>query len=122
MLQRKRTLWTACLLSLFFFSTSAQAIEIDKVIITADKAYHFGWGTRTNIPNNANQWFPGNIKSGGSIFNNPDEYPPNPPLTVTIDDYFYIICVSDSQTTQGVIAEVFAKVPDTNIFSGAGLW
>ena len=78
MLQRKRTLWTVCLLSLFFFSTSAQAIDVTEVIITADNAYHFGWGTRTNIPNNANQWFPGNIKIN-NIFSSPDEYPPLPP-------------------------------------------
>ena len=41
--------WTLCLVSLFLFSSSALAIDISKVIITADNAYHFGWGSVNGI-------------------------------------------------------------------------
>ncbi|MDE0736278.1 MAG: hypothetical protein OSB47_10675, partial [Pirellulaceae bacterium] len=113
MLQRKLTLWTVCLLSLFFFNTSAQAIDISEVVITADNAFRFGWGDVNQIPSNAGQIFPGVFESkANQIFQNGAEtYFSGTPQTVTVDDYFYIIAHSDEATTQGVIAEVKALAP-----------
>ena len=122
MLRKKLTLWTLSLLSLFCFNPSAKAIDVTEVIITADNAYRFAWGTDSFIPQN--QWYTNQLNTSASqiFYGGAEKYFTSNPQTVTVDDYFYIIAHSDESTTQGVIADVLAKTPYSNLFSGEKGW
>lgn len=92
------------------------------VIITADNAYGFGYGTKTKLRN----YFGGiENEASGDIFdcpigNGPESY------VVPADDanaggYLYIIGYADKSTTQGVIAK-FYREGALPVYTGAGKW
>jgi hypothetical protein len=92
------------------------------VIITADNAYGFGYGTKTKLAN----YFGGvENKESGDIFdcpigNGPESY------VVPADDanaggYLYIIGYADKSTTQGVIAK-FYREGAMPVYTGIGKW
>jgi hypothetical protein len=92
------------------------------VIITADNAYGFGYGSRSALVN----YFGGveNITSG-DIFNCPVGDGPERYLVPAADSnagsFLYIVGYADKSTTQGVLAEFFRDgAPPT--FTGDGNW
>lgn len=92
------------------------------VIITADNAYGFGYGTKTALAN----YFGGVENPGsGDIFdcpvgNGPEQYVV-PAKDANQGGYLYIIGYADKSTTQGVIAKFFrdGAMP---VYTGMGSW
>ncbi len=92
------------------------------VIITADNAYGFGYGTSTTL----GSYFGGvENASAGQIFNCPVGNGPEaytvPAASANAGDYLYIIGYADKSTTQGVIAE-FSRAGAAPVFTGDGAW
>jgi hypothetical protein len=90
------------------------------VIITADNAYGFGYGTSTNIAN----YFGGveNIRSG-DIFDcpgGPETYTV-PASDANAGDFLYIVGYADKSTTQGVIG-MFFRDGGAPVYTGLGAW
>ncbi|MFP6575656.1 MAG: hypothetical protein VB912_10920, partial [Pirellulaceae bacterium] len=121
MSRKKLTLWTVCLLSLFCFSTRnlrAQSVTIQKVIITADNAYVFGWGDEFVL-----SYLNGNIhnKTAAEIFSSgvpgPETYTN---IQLNVPDYLYIAAWSDDKTTQGVLAQFTSN--NNTVYTGVGDW
>src|SRR5688572_6867485 len=92
------------------------------VLITADNAYGFGYGTGDALLN----YFGGVENPGtGDIFDCPVGNGPEP-YTVPADsanagNYLYIIGYADKLTTQGVIAK-FSREGAAPVFTGNGNW
>jgi len=92
------------------------------VIITADNAYGFGYGTKTELAN----YFGGvENKESGDIFDCPVGHGPEqyvvPAADANAGGYLYIIGYADKSTTQGVIAKFF-RDGATPVYTGAGSW
>jgi hypothetical protein len=93
-----------------------------EVIITADNAYGFGYGTGTRLLN-----YFGGIENPGTddIFACPVSHGPEaytvPAASANAGDYLYIIGYADKLTTQGVIAK-FSRVGGAPIYTGEGPW
>ena len=92
------------------------------VIITADNAYGFGYGTKTELAN----YFGGvENKEAGDIFDCPVGHGPEsyvvPAADANMGGFLYIIGYADKSTTQGVIAKFFREgaMP---VYTGAGKW
>lgn len=92
------------------------------VIITADNAYGFGYGTKTELAN----YFGGvENQQAGEIFdcpvgNGPEKYVV-PAADANAGGYLYIIGYADKSTTQGVIAKFF-RDGATPVYTGTGSW
>lgn len=92
------------------------------VIITADNAYGFGYGTKTELAN----YFGGveNVDST-DIFDCPVGHGPEqyvvPAADANAGGFLYIIGYADKSTTQGVIAK-FYRDGAMPIYTGAGKW
>lgn len=92
------------------------------VIITADNAYGFGYGTKTELAN----YFGGveNISSS-EIFDCPVGHGPEqyvvPAADANVGGFLYIIGYADKSTTQGVIAK-FYRDGGAPIYTGSGTW
>ena len=92
------------------------------VIITADNAYGFGYGTNAQIIN-----YFGGIENPTSpeIFSCPVGVGPEtytvPAAQANSGAYVYIIGYADKSTTQGVIAKFFRDGADP-VFTGTGAW
>ena len=92
------------------------------VIITADNAYGFGYGTKTELKN----YFGGVENPGsGDIFDCPVGHGPEsyvvPAADANIGGFLYIIGYADKSTTQGVIAKFF-RDGATPVYTGSGKW
>lgn len=92
------------------------------VIITADNAYGFGYGTKTELAN----YFGGvENKDSEDIFDCPVGHGPEkyvvPAADANAGGYLYIIGYADKSTTQGVIAKFF-RDGATPVYTGAGSW
>lgn len=92
------------------------------VIITADNAYGFGYGTKTKLAN----YFGGvENKESGDIFDCPVGAGPEqyvvPAADANAGGFLYIIGYADKSTTQGVIAKFFREGAKP-VFTGAGKW
>jgi len=92
------------------------------VIITADNAYGFGYGTKTKLAN-----YFGGIENPDSsdifdcpVGNGPEQYVV-PAADANAGGYLYIIGYADKSTTQGVIAKFF-RDGATPVYTGAGKW
>jgi hypothetical protein len=103
-------------------ASGPQLMSDVNVIITADNAYGFGYGTATRLVN----YFGGveNITSA-DIFDCPvgmgaEKYTV-PAADANVGGFLYIIGYADKQTTQGVLAKFFrdGALP---VFSGSGPW
>jgi len=98
------------------------AVDVD-VIITADNAYGFGYGTEAILSN----YFGGveNISFAHEIFGCPVGVGPEsytvPGDDADVGDYLYIVAYADDSTTQGVIAE-FRRGSGPPVFTGHGDW
>jgi hypothetical protein len=92
------------------------------VIITADNAYAFGYGTGSALLN----YFGGvENPNEGDIFdcpigNGPDQYTV-PANDANAGNYLYIIGYADRSTTQGVIAQFRREGADV-VYTGIGPW
>jgi hypothetical protein len=92
------------------------------VIITADNAYGFGYGTKTELVN----YFGGveNVESG-DIFDCPVGHGPEqyvvPAGDANAGGFLYIIGYADKLVTQGVIAK-FYRDGAQPIYTGSGTW
>jgi hypothetical protein len=92
------------------------------VLITADNAYGFGYGTGDRLVN----YFGGIENPGtGDIFdcpigNGPESYTV-PTESANAGSYLYIIGYADKSTTQGVIAK-FSREGAQPVFTGHGEW
>jgi hypothetical protein len=92
------------------------------VIITADNAYGFGYGTSTQLVN----YFGGIENTTSSqIFDCPvgvgaEQYTV-PAADANVGGFLYIIGYADRKTTQGVLAE-FYRDGAAPVFSGTGPW
>jgi hypothetical protein len=92
------------------------------VIITADNAYAFGYGTGSALLN----YFGGvENPNEGDIFdcpvgNGPDQYTV-PAGDANAGDFLYIIGYADRSTTQGVIAQFRREGADV-VYTGIGPW
>jgi hypothetical protein len=102
--------------------SSAQLMSDVNVIITADNAYGFGYGSATQLIN----YFGGveNIVSA-DIFDCPvgmgaEQYTV-PAADANVGGFLYIIGYADKQTTQGVLAKFF-RDGASPVFSGTGPW
>jgi hypothetical protein len=91
------------------------------VIITADNAYGFGYGTSTAMAN----YFGGIESGGGAIFDCPIGYGPEaytvPAADAAAGGFVYIVTWSDTSVTQGVIAQFFRDGGDP-VYTGQGEW
>jgi hypothetical protein len=87
------------------------------VVITADNAYGFGYGTATAMVN-----YFGGIENtlAGDIFNGAETYTV-PESDSLAGDYLYIVAWDDSSTTQGVIGQ-FARAGGATVYTGDGAW
>jgi hypothetical protein len=92
------------------------------VIITADNAYGFGYGTKTALQN-----YFGGIENPDSadifdcpVGNGPEEYVV-PAEDANLGGFLYIIGYADKSTTQGVIAKFFREGADP-VYTGSGKW
>jgi len=92
------------------------------VIITADNAYGFGYGTGDGLLN-----YFGGIENtlAGKIFscpigNGPESYTV-PAASANAGHYLYIITYADKSTTQGVIGQFFREGA-APVFTGDGAW
>jgi hypothetical protein len=92
------------------------------VIITADNAYGFGYGTKSKLEN----YFGGvENQEATDIFdcpvgNGPEQYVV-PAEDANAGGYLYIIGYADKSTTQGVIAKFFREGA-TPVYTGMGKW
>jgi len=92
------------------------------VIITADNAYGFGYGTKAQLVN-----YFGGVENANSadIFDCPVGAGPEQYLVPAADanagGYLYIIGYADQQTSQGVLAKFF-RDGGQPVFTGAGKW
>ncbi|HEY6081535.1 MAG TPA: hypothetical protein VIW29_22125 [Polyangiaceae bacterium] len=92
------------------------------VIITADNAYGFGYGTKSELKN-----YFGGVENPGSsdIFDCPVGHGPEayvvPADDANIGGYLYIVGYADKNTTQGVIAKFFRE-GGMPVFTGTGKW
>lgn len=92
------------------------------VIITADNAYGFGYGTKTALAN-----YFGGIENPNAdeIFDCPVGHGPEQYLVPAADanagGFLYIIGYADRSTTQGVIAKFFREGAQA-VFTGSGSW
>lgn len=92
------------------------------VIITADNAYGFGYGTKTQLVN-----YFGGVENANSadIFDCPVGSGPESYLVPAADanagGFLYIVGYADQQTTQGVLAKFFREGGQP-VFTGAGKW
>jgi hypothetical protein len=92
------------------------------VIITADNAYGFGYGTKTELAN----YFGGvENKEAGDIFDCPVGHGPEeyvvPAADANMGGFLYIVGYADKSTTQGVIAKFFREGA-TPVYTGSGRW
>lgn len=92
------------------------------VIITADNAYGFGYGSGTQLLN----YFGGvENPSSDDIFACPVGHGPEkytvPTESANAGDYLYIIGYADKNFTQGVIAQ-FYREGGNPVYTGAGQW
>lgn len=92
------------------------------VIITADNAYGFGYGTKNALAN-----YFGGIENPDSsdifdcpVGNGPEQYVV-PAEDANAGGYLYIIGYADRSTTQGVIAK-FYREGATPVYTGSGKW
>lgn len=92
------------------------------VIITADNAYGFGYGTQTQLVN-----YSGGVENPNSadifdcpIGTGPEQYTV-PAADANAGGYLYIIGYADQQTSQGVIAKFFREGGQP-VYTGAGKW
>ncbi len=92
------------------------------VIITADNAYGFGYGTATELLN-----YQGGVENPRSqdIFSCPVGMGPEaytvPAANANVGGYLYIVTYADKSTTQGVIAK-FSREGGLPVFTGNGAW
>jgi hypothetical protein len=92
------------------------------VIITADNAYGFGYGTKTELAN----YFGGvENTSSDEIFtcpvgNGPEQYLV-PAAQANAGGFLYIVGYADKSTTQGVIGKFFRDGAQA-VFTGSGKW
>jgi hypothetical protein len=92
------------------------------VIITADNAYGFGYGTKTELAN----YFGGvENEQSGDIFDCPVGHGPEeyvvPAADANMGGFLYIVGYADKSTTQGVIAKFFREGA-TPVYTGSGKW
>jgi hypothetical protein len=92
------------------------------VIITADNAYGFGYGTKTRLEN----YFGGvENPSASDIFDCPVGSGPEsyvvPAADANAGGFLYIIGYADKSTTQGVIAKFYREGAEP-IYTGMGKW
>jgi hypothetical protein len=92
------------------------------VIITADNAYGFGYGTKTKLAN----YFGGiENKESGDIFDCPVGHGPEkyvvPAADANAGGFLYVIGYADKSTTQGVIAKFYREGAEP-IYTGMGKW
>jgi hypothetical protein len=92
------------------------------VIITADNAYGFGYGTQSALAN----YFGGvENKASGDIFDCPVGHGPEEYVVPAADanqgGFLYIVGYADKSTTQGVIAKFFREGA-TPVYTGSGKW
>jgi hypothetical protein len=92
------------------------------VIITADNAYGFGYGTKTQLVN-----YFGGIENATSdeifacpVGSGPESYVV-PAADANAGGFLYIIGYADQQSTQGVLAKFFREGAEA-VFTGAGKW
>jgi hypothetical protein len=92
------------------------------VIITADNAYGFGYGTKTELAN-----YFGGVENPDSddifacpVGNGPEQYVV-PAEDANMGGFLYIIGYADKSTTQGVIAKFFREGA-APVYTGAGSW
>jgi len=90
------------------------------VIITADNAYGFGYGTASSMVN-----YFGGVENDGSpqIFGcqqGPEKYTV-PSTDANVGNYLYIVSYADKNTTQGVIAQFFRE-GGLPVYTGSGQW
>jgi hypothetical protein len=92
------------------------------VIITADNAYGFGYGTGSTVLN-----YFGGVENPNSedIFGCPVGMGPEsyvvPADSANEGEYLYIVAYADKSTTQGVIAKFFREGAEA-VFTGNGNW
>ncbi|RYZ05201.1 MAG: hypothetical protein EOO73_20485 [Myxococcales bacterium] len=92
------------------------------VIITADNAYGFGYGTKSRLEN----YFGGvENQESSDIFdcpvgNGPEQYVV-PAEDANAGGYLYIVGYADKSTTQGVIAKFFREGAQP-VYTGTGNW
>jgi hypothetical protein len=92
------------------------------VIITADNAYGFGYGTKTKLAN----YFGGvENEAAGDIFDCPVGTGPEqyvvPAEDANAGGYLYVIGYADKSTTQGVIAKFYREGAEP-VYTGMGKW
>ena len=92
------------------------------VIITADNAYGFGYGTKTELAN----YFGGvENQEASDIFDCPVGHGPEeyvvPAADANMGGFLYIVGYADKLTTQGVIAKFFREGA-TPVYTGSGKW
>jgi hypothetical protein len=92
------------------------------VIITADNAYGFGYGTKTALAN----YFGGvENRESADIFDCPVGVGPEqyvvPAADANAGGFLYIVGYADKSTTQGVIAKFYRDGAEP-VFTGAGKW
>ncbi|MES1188195.1 MAG: hypothetical protein ABUL60_30540 [Myxococcales bacterium] len=92
------------------------------VIITADNAYGFGYGTNTQLAN-----YFGGVENATSaeifdcpVGSGPEQYVV-PAADANAGGFLYIIGYADQQSTQGVIAKFFRDGAQA-VFTGVGKW
>jgi hypothetical protein len=92
------------------------------VIITADNAYGFGYGTKTQLAN-----YFGGVENpdsddifGCPVGQGPEQYVV-PAADANAGGFLYIVGYADRSTTQGVIAKFFREGAQA-VFTGAGSW
>ncbi|HEX2875962.1 MAG TPA: hypothetical protein VHP33_32150 [Polyangiaceae bacterium] len=92
------------------------------VIITADNAYGFGYGTKTQLAN-----YFGGVENPDSddifacpVGQGPEQYVV-PAADANAGGFLYIVGYADRSTTQGVIAKFFREGAQA-VFTGAGSW
>jgi len=90
------------------------------VIITADNAYGFGYGSSAAMAN-----YFGGVENPASqqIFScetGPEKYTV-PAADANVGSYLYIVSYADTSTTQGVIAQFFRK-GGPPVYTGSGQW
>lgn len=92
------------------------------VIITADNAYGFGYGTKTELAN-----YFGGVENpdSGDIFDCPVDHGPEQYVVPAEDanqgGFLYVIGYADKSTTQGVIAK-FYREGAMPVYTGSGGW
>jgi len=90
------------------------------VIITADNAYGFGYGSAEAMAN----YFGGvENEASSDIFgcpHGPEKYTV-PAADANVGNYLYIVSYADSSTTQGVLAQFF-RAGGAAVYTGAGPW